>query len=97
MDHIAQMCMLFESKGESRPLAMAKANHVDAYKQLPMKREAELAAVVTLKNPNDGLRYGFIPLTQLICPPLQSFLPRDSFVSSSRVKDPLRRILWRFW
>ena len=44
---------------------MAKADRADAYKQLPVTTNDELAAVVTLKDPIDGRRYGFIPHTQL--------------------------------
>ena len=32
-DHIAQMCVLHYLKGDRRPLAMAKADHADAYEQ----------------------------------------------------------------
>ena len=64
-DHIAQMRALYYLKGDRRPLAMAKADHADAYKQLPVTTNDELAAAVTLKGPVDGQRYGFIPHTQL--------------------------------
>ena len=60
-EHIAQTRALLESGGESRPLAVAKANHADAFKQLPLLREGEMAAVVTLRSPAAGPRYGFIP------------------------------------
>ena len=64
-DHIAQMCSLYYLKGDRRPLAIAKADHADAYKQLPVATKDELAAVVTLKDLVDGRWYGFIPRTQL--------------------------------
>ena len=64
-DHVAQMCALYYLKGDRRPLAMAKADRADAYKQLPVTTEDELAAVVTLKDLVDGQWYGFIPRTQL--------------------------------
>ena len=54
-DHGALMRMLFDKKGEVRPLAMAKADHADAYEKLPLEREDGLAAAVSLKNPTDGL------------------------------------------
>ena len=57
--------MLFDLKGESRPVALAKADRADAYKQLPLLRENEPGAVVTLRNPSDGLLYGLIPRSQL--------------------------------
>ena len=63
--HIAQMCALFHLKGDRRPLAMAKAGHADAYKQLPVTTKNELAAAATLRRPVDGEWYGFIPHTQL--------------------------------
>ena len=63
--HIAQICALYYLKGDRRPLAMAKADHADAYKQLPATTEDELAAAVTLKNPAGGQWYGFVPHTQL--------------------------------
>ena len=44
---------------------MAKADHADAYKQLPVTTKDELAAVVTLKDLVGGQWYGFIPRTQL--------------------------------
>ena len=43
---------------------MAKAGRADAYRQLPLREEDELAVVATLLDPKDGLRYGFIPRTQ---------------------------------
>ena len=64
-DQIAQMCALYYLKGDRRPLAMAKADHADAYKQLPVTTKDELAAAVTLKDPVGGEWYGFIPHTQL--------------------------------
>ena len=57
--------MLFDRKGESRPLALAKSDRADAYEQLPLRNEDEHVAAVTLKNPTDGPRYSYIPRTQL--------------------------------
>ena len=57
--------MLSDQRVESRPLAMAKADRADAYKQLPLKKEDELAAAATLKTPSDELWYGSIPRAQL--------------------------------
>ena len=53
-DPISLMRMSFDRKGEPRPLAAAKAGPADAYKQLPIKREVELAPVVTPRRPPDG-------------------------------------------
>ena len=44
---------------------MAKTAHADAYRQLPLRKEDELTAVVTSQSPEDGKWYGFIPKTQL--------------------------------
>ena len=63
-DHIAQMRAPYYLKGNRRPLALAKADHANAYKQLPAATKDELAAVVTLKDPVGGEWYGFIPHTQ---------------------------------
>ena len=52
--HIAHMCSVFHLKGDRRPLAMAKADHADAYKQLPVATRDELAAAVTMKTPIDS-------------------------------------------
>ena len=49
----------------SENLAMAKADHRDAYKQLPVKEDHKMLAVVTLKEPDTGEMRGFIPQTQL--------------------------------
>ena len=65
-DHLVQMCNSFRFRGERRPFAMAKANRADAYGQLPLDEEDELAAAVTLLNPRGGLRYGPISGTQLV-------------------------------
>ena len=59
------MCAFFYLKGERRPLAMATADHADAYKKLPATTNDELASAVTLRRPADGEWYGFIPHTQL--------------------------------
>ena len=50
-DRLAQICLPLDQRGESRPLAMAKADNADACKQLPVKKEDGLAAAATLKNP----------------------------------------------
>ena len=41
-------------------LAVAKADHADTYTRLPPSEKGELAAVVALLNPHDGLRGGFV-------------------------------------
>ena len=46
--HIAQMRFV-RPKGGSRPLAVAKADHADAYEQLSLRTEVELAAAATLR------------------------------------------------
>ena len=82
--------MLLDSRGESRPPAMAKADHADAYKQRPFGKEAGLAAAVTRKNLTDGLLYGFVRRTQHFGS-AAAVLHYNCF---SRAKAPLaRRIL----
>ena len=76
--HIAQMCMLFDLKGKSRPLATTKSDHTDAGKQLALLRKEELSAVVTLENPAGNSWRGFIPRTQL-CSPAAAVLHYNSF------------------
>ena len=44
---------------------MAKADHADAHKRLPLLSEDELSAVVTHRNPPDKLRRGINPRAQL--------------------------------
>ena len=41
---IAHLCDLFHFRGESRPLAIAKADRDDAYKRLPLMEAGELPA-----------------------------------------------------
>ena len=50
-DHLAQICLLFDQSGESRLLAIAKADRADASTQLPLKKGDGLAAASALKNP----------------------------------------------
>ena len=64
-NHKAQMRVPFHLKGGRRPLAMATADHADAYKQLPVSTKDEPAAAITLRHSVDGEGYGFIPHTQL--------------------------------
>ena len=63
--HLAQICMLFVSEQEERPLAMATADRAGAYKRLPPLEKDELAAAATLQNPLDGLWHGCVPKTRL--------------------------------
>ena len=64
-DPIVQMCDSPGSRGESRPLALARADPADAYRQLQFSEAGVLVAAVTLPCPRDGRRYDFIPRTQL--------------------------------
>ena len=61
------MCLLFDQRGETRPLDMTGADHADAYKQL-IREENELAAAATLNTPSGEQWYGFIPRTQFLGP-----------------------------
>ena len=59
------MRVLFDTKGESRPSAIEKADHGDAYTQQPLLRGDELAAVVTARNPADVLWRRFASRAEL--------------------------------
>ena len=48
-DHIAQLRDLFRLRGDGRPVDMAKAEHADDYKRLPLLKSDELGAVFTLQ------------------------------------------------
>ena len=43
-----------QEEGVSESLAMAMADHKDAYKRLPARGDREMLAVVTLKDPASG-------------------------------------------
>ena len=47
-DHFSAAIRHFQERGVIGNLAMAKADHRDAYKQLPVKEEREMLAVVAL-------------------------------------------------
>ena len=51
---IAHMCSFFRSEGETRPLALAKADCAEAYEQSPLTGEDELVAVLTLRGSQDN-------------------------------------------
>ena len=59
--HLAQLRDIYRFRRESRHFTMAKADHADAYKRLPLAAEAELAAVASLRNPGGRLLFGFVP------------------------------------
>ena len=64
-DHFSAVIRSFQERGLSENLAMAKADHRDAYKQLPVRDDHKMLAVVTLKEPESGEMRGFVPQTQL--------------------------------
>ena len=63
--HISAATGTFQESGAKRNLAMAKADHKDAYKQLPVKNDHRLPAAVTLQDPESGVLRGFGHQTQL--------------------------------
>ena len=63
--HVVHMCDLLRLPGESRRLALAKADHADARNQLSFSGVTELAAAATLRNLEGGVWYGSIPETEL--------------------------------
>ena len=81
------MCDLLRFGGKVTPLALARADHACAYKRRPTRKEDELAAVVKLVNPRDGLRYGSFPGTQLF----GSTEAAHRYYSLSRAIAPLAR------
>ena len=64
-DHFSAVIRTFQEAKMSEGLAMAKADHRDAYKQLPVRKDQECFAIVTLRDPTSGKLRGFIPKTQL--------------------------------
>ena len=53
----AAVIRCFQEHGEGRSYgrqAVAKADHIDAYRQLPVKNDHKMLAVVTLKGPDSG-------------------------------------------
>ena len=60
-DHVAKMCKAIQ--GTQRDWHFFKADHEAAYKQLPIAWEQSKLAVVALRSPSDGRRYGFMSKT----------------------------------
>ena len=56
--HVSEMCRSISS--DNRPWYFFKADHEAAYKQLPLAPGQSKLAVVALRSPSDGRRYGFI-------------------------------------
>ena len=67
-DHVAQLFGLYRSRGNSRPLAIAKVGHADAYKRLPLLGEDEPSAAATLQHRNSGLLYGVATRSRVFGP-----------------------------
>ena len=59
--HLAQLRDSHRFRRETRPFFRAKGDHADAHRQLPLAGEDQLAAAVTLRNPGDQPKYGFVP------------------------------------
>ena len=57
-NHLSQLRLLLDQRGEPRPLAFTKAYHAGACKLLPLKKADERAAAATLKNPSGEQWYG---------------------------------------
>ena len=64
-DHFTALTTLLRALHPTAPLAMGKADHEDAYKQLPLLPSDRKMAAVTLKCPLDGNYYCFLTCTQL--------------------------------
>lgn len=62
-DHISQMFL--KVAGSATDWPFFKADRDSAYKNLPLNPDQSHLAVVTLRSPDDDLRYGFAPRTLL--------------------------------
>ena len=60
-DRIVQLCDFPRFRGESRPLATAKADRADTYKQPPSAKADEPSAAASLGNLTGEMTYGFGP------------------------------------
>ena len=58
-DHFSAVIRIFEEAKMSEGSAMAKADHRDAYKQLPVRSDQECFARVALEDPASGKMRGF--------------------------------------
>ena len=67
-DHVAQLSHLDRCRGKSRPLAIAKVGHADAYKRPPLLGEDEPSAAATLQHRNNGLLYGVATRSRVFGP-----------------------------
>ena len=63
--HFSAISRVFREAGFAECLAMAKADHRDAYKQLPVRGGRKMLAVAILRGPKSGEMGGFGPHTQL--------------------------------
>ena len=63
---IARFCEVPSFNGDHRPLAMAKADHSDAYKQLPRLDKNQPTAVITLKRPTQNAWSGAMLKTRIL-------------------------------
>ena len=55
--HLAEICRRVAPA--SQDWRFSKADHESAYKQLPLQGDHSCLAEATIRNPDDGLRYGF--------------------------------------
>ena len=62
-DHIGQICLYIAKTDQ--PWSFSKVDRKAAYKNLPLNPDQSAACIATLRNPSDGLWYGFRPLTLL--------------------------------
>ena len=61
--HAAQITPLFSRQGFACRVSMAKADHADTCKQVPVRRKDEYAAAATARDPGAGELCGFFSKT----------------------------------
>ena len=64
-DHFSSLIKLMTKLAPSLPLGFAKADHSDAYKQLPLRPDHRGLAAITLREPSSGRWRCFLPNTQV--------------------------------
>ena len=63
--HVAAVVRSFQERGVAASLAMAKADHSEAYKQLPVRNDRRILADLTLEGPESDELRGSVPQAQL--------------------------------
>ena len=95
--HFAAVIRTSKENGMKENLAMAKVEHMDAYRQLTLRNDQKMLAVVTLKGPVSGEMDGFIPQTAVrgngSCSTIRHSFARNGDKSGQTVEVPAPGIL----